>query len=318
MPAQHYPRHGGLKKRSPRRPGVPLPGVGGYDYPRGPYGATGFPGSTPAAPPVHPQDPEGQRGARQTGGEQISHGVPQWTKSQAEQDWARFIGPDGQQYAPPARGRRVRGSPQRDAEPGNWDAEVRSSPDINHIPPGNEKQRNTVYYGGRQAAPWKVREYLSSPNPGKNGGQPARDMSAGYDNDAGAVVGGQPTPVTVMSRLVLAPDTDGYAVQAPKPLKVHAMPDWYRGDRHLRGAILDGTRYTGDVRDQQMRHREGQGSYGIARRRGPNHRPVRFERPGPWTANYYDSAPDQGTQAPDMIHRSPGPARRSPGRGKRH
>jgi hypothetical protein len=158
--------------------------------------------------------------------------------------------------------------------------------------------------------PGAVRAYLAAPNPAKNGGTAARDQSAGYDRDAGTVVGGVPSTVVVPSRLVLPPDSDGYAVQRPIPTRHHAFPEGYRGDRHLRGAILSGERYFGALRDQQEIGLNSD-AYGISRRRGPRHRPVRFERPAPWSANYYDVAPEHGTQAPDMIHRSPG------GRGKR-
>jgi hypothetical protein len=307
--------------RKPRRGASPLPGAGGYDYPRGPYGATGFPGSAPAAPPTHPQTPEGQRGARQTHGEQITHGVPQWSPTQNQAEWNRFLGPDGFPYNPAARN-----------QPLATGYEKRTDPAINRRPPGDQKQRNTVYYGGAQAMPGTVRAYLSAPNPGKHGGRPARDQSAGYDNDAGAVVGGQPGTVMVPSRLVLPADSDGYAVQRPIPIRTHAFPAGYSGDRHLRGAVLSGERYFGPVRDQQEIGLNSD-AYGISRRRGPRHRPVRFERPAPWSANYYDVPPEQGTQAPDMIHRSPGGRarkgrtagghsaapvpRRGPGKGKR-
>lgn len=300
MPAQHYPRRGGLRRPSPRRPGAVLPGIGGYDMPRGPYGEGGFPGSTPAAPPTHTQEaPEGARGTLQL------------SASEAQQEWRtlprrRRSGMPQQPYA--------RGRP--DLDQAQFNLEGRWSPPINRRPPGDQRQRNTVYYGGQLAAPGQMRAYLSAPNPGKNGGRPARDRSAGFDNDAGAVVGGVPTTVYVDSRYVAVPDQDGYAVQRPIPLKVHAVPHWYRGDVHLRGAILDGERYTGAVEDQQMDHGEGTGAYGIARARGPLHRPVRFERPPRWTAHYYDVAPEQGATAPDMIYQSPGPppGRRTSGR----
>jgi hypothetical protein len=304
--------------RRPRRGGSPLPGAGGYDYPRGPVGATGFPGSTPAAPPTHPQTPEGQKGARQTHGEQVTHGVPQWSPTQNQDEWDRFLGPDGLPYNPRARN-----------QPLATGYERRTDPPINRTPPGGQKLRNTVALKVH-AIPGPARQYLSAPNPGKQGGLPARDGSAGYDNDAGTVVGGQPGTVTVPSRLVLPPDSDGYAVQRPIPIRTHAFPPGYSGDRHLRGAILSGERYMGPLRDQQQIGLNSD-AYGISRRRGPRHRPVRFERPAPWSANYYDVAPEQGTQAPDMIHRSPGgrgrkraraaaqpaAARRQPGKGKR-
>src|SRR5215831_16247648 len=89
-------------KRKPRRGGSPLPGAGGYDYPRGPVGATGFPGSTPAAPPTHPQTPTGQRGARQRGSLNV-RGVPQHTVTEQQDQWAPFASPSGEPYQPAAR-----------------------------------------------------------------------------------------------------------------------------------------------------------------------------------------------------------------------
>src|SRR5260221_10334691 len=59
MPAQTRKRRTGLKGRSPRA-ALPEPGIGGYDSPRGPYGKTGFPGSTPASARTHSQGPDGR------------------------------------------------------------------------------------------------------------------------------------------------------------------------------------------------------------------------------------------------------------------
>jgi hypothetical protein len=294
-------------QRRPRR-GNPLPGVGGYDYPRGPYGATGFPGSTPAAPPTHPQTPDGQRGARQTGGQQQA-AVPQWTPSQNQSEWNRFYGPDGLPYNPRARIVSSKGTPQRAAVPNNQDTERRTSPAINHVPPGGQKLRNTVAQR-IHAVPGPVRSYLSSPNPGKNGGQPARDRSAGFDQDAGVTLGGEPSTVMVSSRYVAHPDQDGYSVQRPIPLRVAAFPPGYSGDYHIRGGRLTGERYFGALDDQQ-RIGLPSDAYGIARRRGPNHRPVRFEVPPPWAQNFYDVSPSADAQPVDMVYRSPGRPRRS-------
>src|SRR5258706_11969347 len=60
MPAQTRKRRSGLKGKSPRA-ALPEPGIGGYDYPRGPYGKTGFPGSTPASAWTHSQGPDGRK-----------------------------------------------------------------------------------------------------------------------------------------------------------------------------------------------------------------------------------------------------------------
>jgi hypothetical protein len=88
-------------------------------------------------------------------------------------------------------------------------------------------------------------------------------------------------------------------------------PAAYEGNAHVRGGRLTGQRYFGRIADQQRIGLDSD-AYGISRRRGPRHRPVRFEMPGPHTANFYDLPGDQGTQAPDMIHKSPSRPRRHP------
>lgn len=286
-------------QRSPRRSGIPLPGVGGYDMPRGPYGEGGFPGSTPAAPATHPQSPDGQRGAR-----------PQLSATANQQQWATL----------PTRTRSgLPRNPHARNQPLATGLERRSSPAINEPPPGDQKQRNTIYYGGVQALPSATRAYLSAPNPGKNGGTNAIDGSGGFSTDAGNVAGGDPSTVVVPSRFVAPPDLDGYAMDRPEAFDrtgprggpgYAAFAAGYRGDYHIRGGRLDGTRYFGALADQQ-RIGLPSDAYGIARRRGPNHRPVRFEVPPPWSVNYYDVPPEVGTQSPDMIHQSPGGGRRT-------
>ena len=220
----------------------PEPGIGGYDMPRGPYGEGGFPGSTPAAVPTHPQSDEGTR-------------QRELTATQAQDEWKhlpsrRLNGTPRQPYA--------RNKAQAD------DTERRSSPVIGIDVPGNENQRNTVYYGGRKAAPDGQNRYVYG---GENGG------------------------------------FESYAVDRRIPYKIHERPGGYRGNDSVRGADLSGQRYVMAGKEQTAGLPDGQ--YGIARKRGPLHRPVRFERPGPWSAHYYDVAPSAGTQAPDMSHESP-------------
>jgi len=230
----------------------PLPGIGGYDMPRGPYGEGGFPGSTPAAPPVHPQTAMGRR-------------ERQLTASQAQQEWGIL----------PSR--RVNGTPRQPYARNKAQAdrtEVRSSPVLSAGVPGNENQRNTRYYGGQKAAPDGVNRYVFG---GINGG------------------------------------AESYAVDRRIPYRIHARPPGYRGDSSVRGGDLSGQRYT--MAAAQNLNQGGNGSFGISRQRGPNHRPVTFTRPGPWSANYYDVAPDTGTNAPNMIHLSPvASSRRTPAR----
>jgi hypothetical protein len=239
----------------------PHPGIGGYTLPRGPYGEGGFPGSAPAAPPTHPQTAEG---------------IPQrkLTATQAQNEWDNL---------PP---RRLNGTPQqpyaRDMAQAD-DTEKRSSPILARDIPGDSNQRNTVYYGGRKAAPGMLREYLSSGNPAK-----------------------PPEPVIVPDRYVFDGPNGGfesYAVDRRIPYRIHARPKGYRGAPSNRGADLSGQRYT--MASKEVILGLPDGHYGIHRARGPNHRPVKFTRPAPWSENYYDMAPREGTQSPDMIYQSP-------------
>jgi hypothetical protein len=174
-----------------------------------------------------------------------------------------------------------------------------------------------------------VRAYRPAANPGKTGahldgqsvyhpGQKIYGHPDGKPIPAMLPVPGAPPEVVVVSRYVsLEGAQEGYAMNRElrfaKGGKPASYPDGYEGDEHLRGGRFTGQRYFGDLGEQQQIGLDSD-SYGIARRRGPRHRPVRFEQPGPHTANYYDVPPDEGTQAPDMIHKSPGrgrPARRS-------
>jgi hypothetical protein len=184
-----------------------------------------------------------------------------------------------------------------------------------------------------KAVPGVVREYQPAPNPGKTGAHlmgPAQyhPGTAVYgDPDGKPVPGmdsnpGPPPSVVVSSRFVSHEGAqEGYAVNRPLLFTKGGRPDnyppGYLGNRHLRGARMIGQRYFGALEDQQ-RIGIPSDSYGISRRRGPRHRPVRFDLPAPWTANYYDVTADQGREDPDMIHRSPaGKDRTTPGRRAR-
>lgn len=303
MPAQAYKRKTGLK-RGTGRGGLPLPGEGGYDYPRGPYGATGFPGSTPAAKDTHTQRrPEGARGLRQL------------TPAQAQHEWAQL----------PTR--RANGTPRQPfaRQMRSTSPEHRSSPVIGADAPGAENVRNAVAQRFK-AKPGDWRPYRPAANPGKTGAHldgPSRyhpETEVHGHPDGKPIPGmapqpGYPPTVTVPSRFVSREGgQEGYAVNRPLEFAhggTAGFPPGYTGSRHLRGARLTGQRYFGALADQQRIGLKSD-SYGIARARGPRHRPVQFRQPGPWTANYYDVAPEQGATAPDMIHRSPGRAR--PGR----
>lgn len=131
-------------KNAPQDSSEPLPGQGGYTIPPGPYGATGFPGSTAAAPKTHSQDPNENKLGRES-----------FTENQAE--WNST--PDTAQGALPYD--------TGTGFPGFVDTERTIHPDVSRNIPGNASQRNTVFYGGRKAAPDGVNRYVYD---GENGG----------------------------------------------------------------------------------------------------------------------------------------------------
>jgi hypothetical protein len=307
MPAQHRKRRTGLP--TPRTQSLPEPGIGGYDYPRGPFGATGFPGSTPASSRTKTEArPEGARGLRQL---DVAENQAEWAALPTRR-------PDGSPRQPRARLRRT------------MESEQRMTPVIGANAPGSQNVRNQVAQRFK-AIPGMVREYQPARNPGKNGdraggpsqyhpgvtihGEPDGKPIPGMDANPGA-----PPSVMVPSRYVsLEGGMEGYAMNrrmaftkggTPAP-----YPPGYQGNEHIRGARLTGQRYFGALSAQQEIGLPSD-SYGIARARGPRHRPVRFEMPPPWAANYYDVPPEQEGPA-DMIRKSPHRPRAAAGRPRR-
>ena len=311
MPGTYSKRRVGLKDRSPRV-AVPLPGVGGYDYPRGRYGETGFPGSTPAAGYTHTQGADGRRDRQLT-----------VTGNQAE--WAGL---------PPRTPSGLPANPQvrtgRETAP-----EQRMTPVIGRPVTATVKNvRNTIAQRYK-ARPELVRGYRPSPNPGKTGAaltgrsqyHPGTQVYG--DPDGGPIPAmpfnpGEPPTVTVQSRYVSDEGSmEGYAMNRPLLFARGGTPAPYpdsyvrsTGNHHLRGGRLTGQRYFGAIEDQQ-RIGLPSDAYGIARARGPQHRPTRFEQPAPWTANFYDVPASTAQHQPDMIHTSPsrGPRGRAVRRG---
>jgi len=297
MPPPYAKRRAGLKPRTSRA-GVPQPGVGGYDYPRGPFGATGFPGSTPAARTTHTQTADGRR-------------ERQLTASGNQAQWALL---------PTRRGDGTPRQPR--ARTGEETAVERRMTPVIGLPVGSPPKnvRNTIAQRWK-ADPLLWRAYRASPNPGKTGatltgrainhpgtmiyGEPDGVPVAGMRSNPGF-----PPEVTVQSRFVSAEGNfEGYAMDRPLEFSrggVAGYPDSYvrsTGVHHLRGGRLTGQRYFGAL-DEQQQIGLPTDAYGISRARGPRHRPVRFEQPPSWSANYYDVAP--GTAEPaDLIHQSP-------------
>ena len=330
MPGDYTKRRGGLKPRSPRV-AVPLPGVGGYDYPRGPYGATGFPGSTPAAKQVHPQTEDGRKDrqltttgiwARDTGPEFTDPGPTETPKPQPSYGSVRFR--PGTQPSPGNRFLRGNGSPRlpRYRTGAETAGERRMTPVIGRAIGSAAKNVRNDYAQRYKADPLAVRGYRPAPNPGKtgaalNGQSQYHPGTFVYGGPDGKPIPGMPSnpgaqpDVVVASRYVsLEGSMEGYAMDRELRFSkggTAGYPDSYvssTGVHHLRGGRLTGERYVGDL-DDQARIGLPTDAYGIARARGPRHRPVRFEQAQPWTANYYDVPADQSTSAPDMIHTAP-------------
>jgi len=252
----------------------PHPGIGGYENPRGPVGEGGFPGSTIAAPPPHTQSPDGRR-------------ERQLLADEAQDQWKNL----------PARQRSGLPSNPRARNKRQANDTLRSYTPIIGGAPGSQNVRNQVAQKYK-AVPGQVREYLSAPNPAINGGR------AASRTDADTVIGGDPTPVTVPSRYVSAEGAqEGFATDRQIPYRIHHRLNGYRGAPSNRGADLSGQRYTMATKEQTAGLPNGE--FGIARKRGPLHRPVRFEQPGPWTANFRDEAPDAGSHQPQMVSVSP-------------
>jgi hypothetical protein len=340
MPAQHQRPRAGLR-RGTGRGGIPHPGEGGYNYPAGPYGATGFPGSTAARRgATKPQGPTGRKDPQFLG-------RPTLTNPEV---WARDTGPAAVDVAPtrtprpqpryseveftpgepsgPSRFIRANGTPRqpRARQLRSTSPEHRMTPVVGALELPERKPVRNSYAQRWRAIPGTIREYSPAPNPGKTG---ARLMGPSQYHPGVTIYGapdGKPVPgmdsnpgpppsVVVSSRYVsLEGGQEGYAVNRPlvftKGGSPNNYPAGYAGNRHLRGGRMTGQRYFGAIEDQQ-RIGIPSDSYGIQRKRGPRHRPVRFDLPTPHSANYYDVAPQAGTEAPDMIHRNPPPRPRS-------
>lgn len=334
MPAQHR-RSRGLAT-SPRASALPMPGISGYAYPRGPFGASGFPGSTPASRKTKGQGRDGRKDpsyqgrptitatgirARDTGPEfdnpatrevprpQTSYGQVRFRPGTSPRAGNTYIAPSGLPRNPKARRLDLTTGPEHRMTP------------VFDVPMEVKTIRNDRAQRWK-AAPGQIRDYRPSPNPGHTGAQldgPSQfhpgQMVHGHPD--GKPIPGSPGTVTVLSRAVFGLDaesSDYYAMNREERFTKGGTPApypaWYRGDRHLRGGRLTGQRYFGDIEDQQQIGLPTD-AYGISRARGPRHRPVRFEQPPSWSANYYDAPAPAGATSPDLVHQSPsGPRNR--------
>lgn len=304
----------------------PLPGQGGYALGPGPYGATGFPGSTSAAPRAYPQDTQAAKLPDR-------HGVPT-RGTEVRQVSSR--GDIGRPSASPRATPRLRlprsgaaeelqrepaefyGGPMLRTVPGANDTaganplgrdglpqhSVRDTetpmasrqPQIGVGTPGASNVRNEVTQRYK-ARPGEMHTYRSAPRGELTaaGGGPGPDQGM--------------TEVTVPSRFVFAGGGNQTWVMDRR------MP--YTGPGNgSRGAHLNGTRYYGTGQeDQFLNGGAGQYGYRAAGRGGGPKRPVSYTEPAPWTSGFYDTNTDQADagQGPagPRVHVSPSGGRAS-------
>lgn len=305
----------------------PLPGQGGYAMPPGPFGEGGFSGSTSATRTFRGRSPRAVKlDKAHLGGIGNELGGPVAVQSAYRGDApSRSPRTTPEAVVPQTLARQelqdtpgtFYGGPMLSTGPGNGTAGGELGADSAHNPratttlysgaqhqistgvPGAQNVRNS-YAQNYKARPGQLRTYMSAPR---------ADQGYGPDEAASA-------PVTAESRFVFA----GGGVQTWSVER--QMPYTGRGDG-ARGADLNGLRYYATGAPQFLDG--GQGHYGIARLRGPNHRPTVFAEPAPWSANYYDTTASVGTpqnpgpasQAPDMVYVSPQAGRASNRTGRR-
>lgn len=271
----------------------PLPGVGGYSMPPGPYGEGGFPGSTSRTRTFKGASPRVAKIRADT-----NHGITPVTQARAEMQSTPATNLGGPMLHTGPGNQTAGGNPLAGAQAAGGHSEMdtetpeaRREFQISLNTPGAQNVRNT------RAESYKAR-------PGE-----LRAYRPAYRGDAPEA---SQTEVLAESRFVFA----GGGVQTYAMDR--QMPYTGRGDG-ARGADLNGTRYYATWSGSQEFANAGDGQYGVGRLRGPNHRPTTFTQPGPWSQNYYDTTasvgtpeqPGSGGQAPDMVYVSPTSGRAS-------
>lgn len=280
----------------------PLPGQGGYAMPAGPYGEGGFPGSTSSTRHFQGASPRAVKIRADT-----NVGITPVTQARAEMQGnstAEFYGGQPLHTRPgydlaglnPLSGAAAAGGHSvRDTET----PATQRQPVIGVGTPGAGNVRNQVAQRYKNPA-GQPHTYQAAPRGDVPGSGPTEALSS---------------PVTVQNRFVF-PGGGNQTWSAQRE-----MPYGGRGDG-ARGADLNGQRYYAAGPPQFLNG--GQGQYGVARLRGPNHRPTVFAEPAPWSTNYYDTtastgtpaAPGTPTQSPDMVYMSPSSGRASNGTGR--
>lgn len=323
----------------------PLPGVGGYAMPTGPYGATALPGSTSAAPHPLPQAIGTTKLPRRLGGPPV-RGV-QVRQSSYRGDTQNPIaatqsptqtptvatpqnGPawDMQNNAPD---REFFGGPmlktslgKNDTAGGELSRKAQAAAGSNvHVDPRDTTtlwaDAQPVIGQGVPGAnnvrnevaqryknrPGDMHTYQSAPRGDQ--ANPNNDWPNGWEM-GGAGGPGTASGVTVPSRFTFAPGSGSQTWSVER-----RMPYTGRGDG-ARGADLNGNRYYGVGGYDNFAN--GQvGGYGQPRMAQKT--PVSFQEPAPWSSNIYTTTQEVGTpanpgpqsQAPTAIYVSPGTSR---------
>lgn len=324
----------------------PVPGIGGYAQGPGPTGQYGYPGSTAMTRTYRGNNPrQAKLRADSNGGfeqgigsttvnQQVAYrGDVPGARGRNPRATARLVTPQTviQQLLQHNATGEFFGGPMLQTGPNNntagghplnparaagghterdtttpWTA---AQPVIGVGTPGSQNVRNTVALR-YLAKPGETHTYLSAPRADQapvNAGGQATDGNVHPERAASSV--------SVPNRFVFpGGGNTTWSI-------LREMPYGGRGNG-ARGAQLSGQRYYATGQQAEFWN-AGQGDYGIGRQRGGK-RPVAFQEPGPWTANFYDTTSEVGTtdapgtpgQSPDMVYTSPsaGRAKNSTGR----
>jgi hypothetical protein len=324
----------------------PHPGIGGYDLPTGPSGQSGFPGSThqtrtfkgnnPRVAKVRADtntgfesslgqiaqtrqasyrgDVKGAKSANPRGTSAVSTRQPVLTEIMQQDAGEFFGGPmlrtgvkNNTAGGQPGKGAVAAGGGPNVAQRDTTTPWVDAQPEIGVGIPGATNVRNEVAQRYKNA-PGQMHSYKSAARPDQapvNRGGQATDGNVHPERVS--------TDVTVLNRFVF----DGGGNQSWSVLR--DMPYGGKGNGK-RGASLNGQRYYGTSQKDQFWN-AGQGDYGLARKQGGDYkRPVSFDTPAPWTANYYDTTEglnsDTNAQSFSGVYVSPASGRASNSTGR--
>jgi len=283
----------------------PNPGLTIPAPPRGPAGQTGNPGTTswtrlnpPAATEKRPFGPDRPVAS------------PPWGRNVARPRYRTIPQQQADVIPQPA----VNGSlpfqgPDAKTNPGQVrDTEQRPRTVISAGTPGDENQRNTVYYGGRKAIPGALHSYRSAPK-GNHFPITTSEIPSRY------VFGGINGGTDVLDDMLTARRMP-YTGHGPGSGLEH-LPGYLKHARgSIRGAVLSGHRfYQKPDTDVDQGGAYGKSARGTHTQR---HRPVNFAEPAPRNAQFYDTTASVGTtdvagtnaQVAEQIIVSPRAARR--------